>query len=176
MTIFSLIGTGAMVYASLILLGRWIGYTLDLSGVAGLIIGIGTTADSFVVLFERIKDEIREGRSFRSAVPRGWNKARRTIVTGNAVTLIASIVLYVLAVGEVRGFAFTIGLTTVFDLVIVFTVTAPLCLIASHWRFMSKPAFNGLGKLQEITAERRAVAARMAQQRVAVPAETGEES
>lgn len=176
MTIFSLIGTGAMVYTSLILLGRWIGYTLDLSGVAGLIIGIGTTADSFVVLFERIKDEIREGRSFRSAVPRGWNKARRTIVTGNAVTLIASIVLYVLAVGEVRGFAFTIGLTTVFDLVIVFTVTAPLCLIASHWRFMSKPAFNGLGKLQEITAERRAVAARMAQQRVAVPAETGEES
>ena len=177
MTIFSLIGTGALVYASLVLLGRWIGYTLDLSGVAGLIIGIGTTADSFVVLFERIKDEIREGRSFRSAVPRGWNKARRTIVTGNAVTLIASIVLYVLAVGEVRGFAFTIGLTTIFDLVIVFTVTAPLCLIASHWRFMSKPVFNGLGKLQEITAERRAAAARMAEKRVAVAAGgTGEES
>lgn len=177
LTIFSLIGTGALVYASLVLLGRWIGYTLDLSGVAGLIIGIGTTADSFVVLFERIKDEIREGRSFRSAVPRGWNKARRTIVTGNAVTLIASVVLYVLAVGEVRGFAFTIGLTTVFDLVIVFTVTAPLCIIASHWRFMSKPAFNGLGKLQEITAERRAAAARLAKKRVAVAAQgTGEES
>lgn len=177
-TMLSLVGTGALVYASLILLGRWIGYTLDLSGVAGLIIGIGTTADSFVVLFERIKDEIREGRSFRSAVPRGWGKARRTIVTGNAVTLIASIVLYLLAVGEVRGFAFTIGLTTIFDLVIVFTVTAPICMVASHWRFMSKPAFNGLGKLQEITAERRAAAARLADKRrlAGIAATPGEES
>ena len=166
----SLVATGAMVYGSLVLLGRWIGYTLDLSGVAGLIIGIGTTADSFVVFFERIKDEIREGRSFRSAVPRGWAKARRTIVTGNAVTFIAAIVLYTLAVGEVRGFAFTTGLTTVFDLLIVFIVTSPLVLLVSHLKLMSKPAFNGLGKLQEITAERRAAAARLVQQRNAIPA------
>ncbi len=169
-TMLSLVATGAMVYGSLVLLGRWIGYTLDLSGVAGLIIGIGTTADSFVVFFERIKDEIREGRSFRSAVPRGWAKARRTIVTGNAVTFIAAIVLYTLAVGEVRGFAFTTGLTTVFDLLIVFIVTSPLVLLASHLKLMSKPAFNGLGKLQEITAERRAAAARLVQQRNAIPA------
>ena len=76
-----------MVFAILVLLGRYINYTLDLAGIAGLIIGIGTTADSFVVFFERIKDEIREGRSFRSAVPRGWARARKTILSGNAVTL-----------------------------------------------------------------------------------------
>lgn len=167
-----------MVYGSLVLLGRWIGYTLDLSGVAGLVIGIGTTADSFVVFFERIKDEIREGRSFRSAVPRGWAKARRTIVTGNAVTFIAAIVLYTLAVGEVRGFAFTTGLTTIFDILIVFIVTSPLVLLASHLKFMSNPRFNGLGKLQEITAERRAAAARLVEERRTAPvaeAATGEE-
>ena len=83
----SLVASGAMVFAILVLLGRYIGYTLDLAGIAGLIIGIGTTADSFVVFFERIKDEIREGRSFRSAVPRGWARARKTILSGNAVTL-----------------------------------------------------------------------------------------
>ena len=82
----SLVASGAMVFAILVLLGRYINYTLDLAGIAGLIIGIGTTADSFVVFFERIKDEIREGRSFRSAVPRGWARARRTILSGNAVT------------------------------------------------------------------------------------------
>ena len=177
-TIISLVATGAMVYGSLVLLGRWIGYTLDLSGVAGLIIGIGTTADSFVVFFERIKDEIREGRSFRSAVPRGWAKARRTIVTGNAVTFIAAIVLYTLAVGEVRGFAFTTGLTTIFDILIVFIVTSPLVLLASHLKFMSNLRFNGLGKLQEITAERRAAAARLVEERRTAPvaeAATGEE-
>ena len=84
------------------------------------------TADSFVVFFERIKDEMREGRSFRSAVPRGWARARRTILSGNAVSFIAAAVLYVLAVGQVRGFAFTLGLTTILDVVVVFLVTAPL--------------------------------------------------
>ena len=83
----SLVASGAMVFAILVLLGRYINYTLDLAGIAGLIIGIGMTADSFVVFFERIKDEIREGRSFRSAVPRGWARARKTIMSGNAVTL-----------------------------------------------------------------------------------------
>ena len=87
LTALSLVASGAMVFAILVLLGRYIGYTLDLAGIAGLIIGIGITADSFVVFFERIKDEIREGRSFRSAVPRGWARARKTILSGNAVTL-----------------------------------------------------------------------------------------
>lgn len=155
-SMFSLVASFTLVYGSLVLLGRWIGYSLDLAGVAGLIIGIGTTADSFVVLYERIKDEVREGRTFRSAVPRGWDRAKQTIVTGNAVTLIAAVVIYILAVGEVKGFAFTLGLTTIFDIVVTFLVTAPLVVLASRKPFTSKPAFNGLGKIMEIGKEHKA--------------------
>ncbi|CAN5420950.1 protein translocase subunit SecD [soil metagenome] len=154
----SLVAAGAMVYAILILLGRYIGYTLDLAGIAGLIIGIGTTADSFVVFFERIKDEIREGRSFRSAVPRGWARARKTILSGNAVTFLAAAVLYFLAVGQVKGFAFTLGLTTILDIVVVFLVTWPLVFLASKSTLLSKPRYNGLGAVQQIARERRASA------------------
>jgi preprotein translocase subunit SecD len=154
----SLVASGAMVFALLVLLGRYIGYTLDLSGIAGLIIGIGTTADSFVVFFERIKDEIREGRSFRSAVPRGWARARKTILSGNAVTFIAAAVLYILAIGQVKGFAFTLGLTTILDVVVVFLVTWPLVYLASKSPTMAKPRFNGLGAVQQIARERRAAA------------------
>jgi preprotein translocase subunit SecD len=158
LTALSLIASGAMVFAILVLLGRYINYTLDLAGIAGLIIGIGMTADSFVVFFERIKDEIREGRSFRSAVPRGWARARKTIVSGNAVTLLAAAVLYFLAVGQVKGFAFTLGLTTILDVVVVFLVTWPLVYLASKSPTLSKPSFNGLGAVQQIARERRAAA------------------
>ena len=158
LTALSLICSGAMVFAILVLLGRYINYTLDLAGIAGLIIGIGTTADSFVVFFERIKDEIREGRSFRSAVPRGWVRARKTIVSGNAVTFLAAAVLYFLAIGQVKGFAFTLGLTTILDLVVVFLVTWPLLYLASKSPRLAKPAFNGLGAVQQVARERRASA------------------
>ena len=158
LTALSLICSGAMVFAILVLLGRYINYTLDLAGIAGLIIGIGTTADSFVVFFERIKDEIREGRSFRSAVPRGWVRARKTIVSGNAVTFLAAAVLYFLAIGQVKGFAFTLGLTTILDLVVVFLVTWPLLYLASKSPTLAKPAFNGLGAVQQVARERRASA------------------
>ncbi len=158
LTGLSLVASGAVVYAILILLGRYINYTLDLAGIAGLIIGIGTTADSFVVFFERIKDEIREGRSFRSAVPRGWARARKTIVSGNAVTFLAAAVLYFLAIGQVKGFAFTLGLTTILDVVVVFLVTWPLVYLASKSARMAKPALNGLGAVQQIARERRAAA------------------
>ena len=154
----SLAGSGAMIFAILVLLGRYIGYTLDLPGIAGLIIGIGTTADSFVVFFERIKDEIREGRSFRSAVPRGWVRARKTILSGNAVTLLAAASLYFLAVGQVKGFAFTLGLTAILDTVVVFLITWPLVFLASKSTTMAKPALNGLGAVQQIARERRAAA------------------
>ncbi|PQP52478.1 protein translocase subunit SecD, partial [Mycolicibacterium austroafricanum] len=154
----SLTASGAMVFAILVLLGRYISYTLDLAGIAGLIIGIGMTADSFVVFFERIKDEIREGRSFRSAVPRGWARARKTIVSGNAVTLLAAAVLYFLAVGQVKGFAFTLGLTTILDIVVVFLVTWPLVYMASKSTLWAKPSLNGLGAVQQIARERRAAA------------------
>jgi len=156
LTALSLVASGAMVFAILVLLGRYINYTLDLAGIAGLIIGIGTTADSFVVFFERIKDEIREGRSFRSAVPRGWVRARKTILSGNAVSFLAAAVLYFLAVGQVKGFAFTLGLTTILDVVVVFLVTWPLVFLASKSPTMAKPAFNGLGAVQQIARERRA--------------------
>ncbi|UXA20149.1 protein translocase subunit SecD [Mycobacterium sp. SMC-4] len=154
----SLVASGAVVYALLVLLGRYINYTLDLAGIAGLVIGIGMTADSFVVFFERIKDEIREGRSFRSAVPRGWVRARKTIMSGNAVTFLAAAVLYFLAVGQVKGFAFTLGLTTILDVVVVFLVTWPLVFLASKTAMWARPAFNGLGAVQQIARERRAAA------------------
>lgn len=158
LTALSLVASGAMVFAILVLLGRYISYTLDLAGIAGLIIGIGTTADSFVVFFERIKDEIREGRSYRSAVPRGWARARKTILSGNAVTLLAAVVLYVLAIGQVKGFAFTLGLTTILDVVVVFLVTWPLVYLSSKSATLSKPAYNGLGAVQQIARERKAAA------------------
>ncbi|WP_328403240.1 protein translocase subunit SecD [Nocardia sp. NBC_00403] len=156
LTGLSLVASGLAVYGIMVLLGRWIGFTLDLAGIAGLIIGIGMTADSFVVFFERIKDEMREGRSFRSAVPRGWQRARRTVLSGNAVSFIAAAVLYALAVGQVRGFAFTLGLTTVLDVVVVFLVTAPLVLLASRTAFWSSPSVNGLGAIQQVARERKA--------------------
>lgn len=154
-SLFTLVASGALVYGLLVLLGRWIGYSLDLSGVAGLIIGIGATADSFVVIYERIKDEVRDGHTFRSATHRGWDRAKQTIVTGNMVTLIASVVIYFLAVGEVKGFAFTLGMTTVFDLVVTFLVTAPLMLLCSRRPFWSKPEVNGMGKVFRLAAVHR---------------------
>ncbi|HXO12417.1 MAG TPA: protein translocase subunit SecD, partial [Mycobacterium sp.] len=159
LTALSLGASGAMVFAILVLLGRYINYTLDLAGIAGLIIGIGTTADSFVVFFERIKDEIREGKSFRSAIPRGWGRARKTILSGNAVTFLAAAVLYVLAIGQVKGFAFTLGLTTALDTVVVFLVTWPLLYLAGNSKTLAKPAYNGLGAVQQIARERRAATA-----------------
>lgn len=155
LTILSLALSGVVVYAVLVLLGRWIGFTLDLAGVAGFIVAIGITADSFVVFFERLKDEIREGRTFRSAVPRGWVRARRTILSADAVSFLASAVLYVLAVGQVKGFAFTLGMSTVLDLLVVFLVTHPLVVLAANSRVLSSPAFSGLGAVQRIGAEQR---------------------
>ncbi|WP_054814045.1 protein translocase subunit SecD [Nocardia arizonensis] len=153
---FSLIASGFAVYGIIVLLGRWIGFTLDLAGIAGLIIGIGLTADSFVVFFERIKDEMREGRSFRSAVPRGWARAQRTNLSGKTVSLIASVVLYILAAGQVKGFAFTLGITTVLDVIVLYLVTAPLMMLASRSPWWSKPSVNGLGAMQQIARERGA--------------------
>ncbi|MFE6921142.1 protein translocase subunit SecD [Nocardia sp. NPDC057663] len=157
---FSLLAAGAAVYGIIVLLGRWIGFTLDLAGIAGLIIGIGLTADSFVVFFERIKDEMREGRSFRSAVPRGWARAQRTNLSGKTVSLIASVVLYLLAAGQVKGFAFTLGITTVLDVIVLYLVTAPLMMLAARSPFWAKPSVNGLGSVQQIARERGAGQAR----------------
>ena len=157
-SLVTLAAAGLLVYGALVLLGRWIGYSLDLSGIAGLVIGIGTTADSFVVIYERIKDEVRRGKTFRSATASGWDRAKETIVTGNMVTLIGAVIIYLLAVGDVKGFAFTMGLTTVFDLLVTFLVTAPLLVIASRSGFWSKPAVNGMGKAFAVGERNRAAA------------------
>ena len=158
LTILSLVLSGVVVYAVLVLLGRWVGFTLDLAGVAGFIVAIGITADSFVIFFERLKDEVREGRSFRSAVPRAWVRARRTILSADAVSFLAAAVLYILAVGQVKGFAFTLGMSTVLDLLVVFLVTHPLVALASNNRVFSSPAWSGLGSVARIGAARRAAA------------------
>ncbi|MCO1578683.1 protein translocase subunit SecD [Crossiella sp. SN42] len=158
LTALSLVLTGLVVFAVLVLLGRWVGFTLDLAGVAGFIIAIGITADSFIVFFERLKDEVREGRSFRSAVPRSWVRARRTILSADAVSFLAAAVLYILAVGQVKGFAFTLGMSTVLDLVIVFLVTHPLVALASHSKFLSRPGLSGLGEAQRFNATYRKAA------------------
>lgn len=162
---------GILVYGALVLLGRWIGYSLDLSGVAGLIIGIGTTADSFVVIYERIKDEVRKGKTFRSATASGWDRAKETVVTGNMVTLIGAVIIYFLAVGDVKGFAFTMGLTTIFDLLVTFLVTAPLMVLASRSKFWAKPGVNGMTKAFATGATVRAEAADVEKQ---LPASTVE--
>ncbi len=155
LTILSLALSGLIVYAALVLLGRWIGFTLDLAGVAGFIVAIGITADSFVIFFERLKDEVRDGRTFRSAVPRAWARARRTILSADAVSFLAAAVLYVLAVGQVKGFAFTLGMSTVLDLVVVFLATHPLVAMASQSRLLSQPGLSGLGAAQRAGAESR---------------------
>ncbi len=155
LTILSLVLSGLIVYAVLVLLGRWVGFTLDLAGVAGFIVAIGITADSFVIFFERLKDEVREGRSFRSAVPRAWVRARRTILSADAVSFLAAAVLFVLAVGQVKGFAFTLGMSTVLDLVVVFLVTHPLVAMAAQSPLLSQPRFSGLGAAQRAGADAR---------------------
>lgn len=156
MTILSLALSGVIIYAVLVLLGRVIGFTLDLAGIAGFIVAIGITADSFIVFFERLKDEVREGRTFRSAVPRAWVRSRRTILSADAVSFIAAAVLYVIAVGQVKGFAFTLGMSTVLDLVVVFLVTHPLVAMASKSKFLSNPNLSGLGGAAREGAAHRA--------------------
>ncbi|MFD9701977.1 protein translocase subunit SecD [Lentzea sp. NPDC059081] len=156
LTILSLVLSGVIIYAVLVLLGRLIGFTLDLAGIAGFIVAIGITADSFIVFFERLKDEVREGRTFRSAVPRAWVRSRRTILSADAVSFIAAAVLYVIAVGQVKGFAFTLGMSTVLDLVVVFLVTHPLVALASKSKFLSNPNLSGLGGAAREGAAHRA--------------------
>ncbi len=167
-TILSLVLSFGLVYAILVLLGRWVGYSVDMAGVAGLIIAIGITADSFVIYFERIKDEVREGRTFRSAVPRGWQRAKRTILSADAVSFMSAAILYILAVGEVKGFAFTLGLSTVLDLVVVFLVTHPLVHLAAGSPLFASPRWSGLGKVAKAGAAQRASNARLGAKEVSV--------
>ncbi|HVY09373.1 MAG TPA: protein translocase subunit SecD [Mycobacteriales bacterium] len=147
-TVGSLAVSGGILYAVTSMLGHSsVGYTLSLPGIAGFIVAVGITADSFVVYFERLRDEVREGRRLRSAVDRAWPRARRTIMSADTVSLLAAIVLYVVSIGDVRGFAFTLGLSTLSDLVIVFFFTRPLLQVLGRRKaFDSGKAWTGIGK------------------------------
>ena len=144
-TIFSLVVAGVLTWLTISLLSWHYGYRLSLAGVAGLIVAIGFTADSFIVYFERIRDELRDGRSLESAVEAGWGRARRTIYASKATNLLAAIVLYVLAAANVRGFAFTLGLTTIIDVIVVLLFTHPTLQLLGRTRFFSTGhAWSGL--------------------------------
>ena len=134
----SLLVASVMAFLSILLLGETIGFTLTLAGIAGVIVAIGITADSFIVYFERIRDEVREGKSLKSAVETGWVRARRTVIVADAVSMIAALMLYFFAVGGVRGFAFTLGLTTVIDLIVIFFFTKPLVTVLARFPFYSQ--------------------------------------
>jgi preprotein translocase subunit SecD len=145
LTVFSLVIAAVITYLVITVLSWTQGYRLSLPGVAGLIVAIGITADSFIVYFERIRDELRDGRPLAGAVEHGWARARRTILASDAVNFLAAAVLYLVAVGGVRGFAFTLGLTTIIDLAIVFVFTHPMMEIISGWRFFNEGhALSGL--------------------------------
>ncbi|MET7418340.1 protein translocase subunit SecD [Dactylosporangium sp. NPDC005555] len=143
----SLVLSGAMVYMALIVLGRTMGFTLTLAGFAGFIVSLGVAADSFVIYFERLKDEIREGRSPRSAVPRAWVRARRTIISANAITLLAAAVLYFFSIGSVKGFAFALGVATILDLVVVFLFRHPIMTLFARSKAFLSPRVSGLGRI-----------------------------
>jgi preprotein translocase subunit SecD len=131
----SLIIAGVLVFETIILLGKYQNLALELSGVAGLIVAIGITADSFVVFFERLRDEVRDGRTLRTAVERGWKRARRTVLVSDTVSFLAAALLWYFSIGEVKGFAFTLGLTTVIDVVVVFLFTKPMITLLARTKF-----------------------------------------
>ena len=137
----------AITYAMVLLLAKTAGFTLTLPGIAGLIIGVGVTADSFIIFFERIRDEMREGKSMRVAVETGWKRARKTRLAANVVSLLSAAVLYLFASGVVKGFGFALGLSTLIDLAILFWFTKPLVSTLARFKF-----FNGGGELSGLSA------------------------
>ncbi|MGG5174309.1 protein translocase subunit SecD [Pseudarthrobacter sp. J1763] len=163
-TIASLVVAGVLTYLAIAILGWTENYRLSLAGVAGIIVAIGQTADSFIVYFERIRDELREGRGLVSAVENGWKRAKRTVLASKAVNLLAAVVLYFVAVGSVRGFAFTLGLTALADLLVVFMFTHPTLQLLARTKFFGEghrfsgldperlgavPLYRGAGRLRE---------------------------
>ena len=144
--VLSLLMAGGFTYVTFIVMSKAIGLTLTLAGVAGAIVAIGITADSFIVYFERIRDEIRDGRTVRQACDSGWVRARRTLLAADFISILAAVVLYMLSVGGVRGFAFVLGLTTAIDIVIAFMFTHPITVLLGRSAWMQRGSgFTGLG-------------------------------
>jgi preprotein translocase subunit SecD len=148
-TVASLVAATVLTFLTITLLGWAYNYRLDMAGVTGCIVAIGVTADSFIVYFERIRDEVREGRPLTSAVEAGWSRARRTILAADGVNFLAAIVLYGLASANVRGFAFTLGLTTLIDLLIVVMFTHPVVALLARTKF-----FGGGHRLSGLDPDR----------------------
>ncbi|MER7208771.1 protein translocase subunit SecD [Streptosporangium sp. NPDC000239] len=149
-SVLSLLAASILTYQAVVILGAFAGFRLSLPHIIGLIVSIGITADSFIVYFERIRDEMKEGRrSLRTAVEVAWTRARRTILIADAVMFIAAVVLYFLAVGGVAGFAFAMGLTTLIDIVVVFLFTKPFVTLLARLKFFAKGH-----KLSGLDAER----------------------
>jgi len=134
-SVSSLVIAGSLALLSVMLLSRYQNFHLELAGIAGLIVAIGITADSFVVFFERLRDEVREGKQLRPAVEAGWKRARRTILVSDTVSFLAAILLYYFSIGEVKGFAYTLGLTTIIDVVVVFLFTKPMVTLLARTSF-----------------------------------------
>ncbi|MBD0671487.1 protein translocase subunit SecD, partial [Streptomyces sp. CBMA156] len=144
-SIAGLLVSAALTYSIMSLLGNAIGFALNLPAVCGAIVAIGITADSFIVYFERIRDEVREGAPLRPAVQRAWPRARRTILVSDFVSFLCAAVLYVVSVGKVQGFAFTLGLTTALDVVVIFLFTKPMItLLARRKFFLEGHPWSGL--------------------------------
>ena len=137
-TVASLVVAATITYLFVTLLSWREGYRLSLAGVAGLIVAIGITADSFIVYFERIRDELRDGRGLESAVEAAWKRAVRTIIASDTVNFLAAGILFLLAVGNVRGFALTLGLTTIIDLIVVSLFTHPVLQLLSRTKFFGE--------------------------------------
>ena len=127
-----------------LLMGKLIGFTLTLAGIAGLIVAIGISADSYVVFFERLKDEVREGRTLRTSVDRGWARSFHTLVSANTVSFAAALVLYVFAIGPVRGFAFTLGLATLIDFFAAWFYGRPAVSLLTRTRLFQEGRFVGI--------------------------------
>ncbi|MFI7703752.1 protein translocase subunit SecD [Nonomuraea sp. NPDC049480] len=137
--VLSLVVATIITYTSVVVLGHNANFRLSLPHIIGLVVSIGITADSFIVYFERIRDEMKEGRrTLRAAIEVAWVRARRTILIADAVMFIAAIVLYFLAVGGVAGFAFAMGLTTLIDIVVVFLFTKPFIALLARLKFFAK--------------------------------------
>jgi preprotein translocase subunit SecD len=134
-SVSSLAIAALLSYLSVVLLSKYGDLTMSLAGIAGLIVAIGITADSFVVFFERLRDEVRDGRTLRTAVERGWVRARRTILVSDTVSFLAAALLWKFAIGDVKGFAFTLGLTTLVDVVVVFLFTKPMVTLLARTKF-----------------------------------------
>ena len=181
-TIASLVVAGIISYEAIALLGWALNYRLSLAGVAGLIVAIGATADSFIVYFERIRDEIRAGRTIPSAVNHGWKRASRTILASKAVNLLAAVVLYVVSVGSVKGFAFTLGLTAIADLLVVYLFTHPALTLLANTRYFgeghrhsglspeslgSTPLYRGAGRIRTLEEKQLSIAERRRAERAA---------